>query len=358
MDFSFLHHFISGAYAIKFADNFGIHWNGLAISLSIICSFVLLKWLVSRQRFELTQKQVFDFLFTAVIGVLVGARLGYCLFIDTELFFQFNHEAPYWGAIAINEGGFSSFGAILGGLFACGYFTFRTGISRLYLMDLAAVCAPIALFFSRAANIFTGEIFGKVVSASEPATIKVPQEILYWPFDNFDKLQALTPLAEKAGIDSQNWQMWTDQYSSSPEIQGFLHSALMQIVQYISTKPEEYFSLLEPLLQPRFPVSIVGSLLEGILLFFIVIFTWYKPRRPGIITAVFLVLYAALQIAIDPYRQQNTLETTTIFGMSEQMILSGICLVIGIVGFVIWNRSEILRAPGWGRGQNVKLHRR
>lgn len=358
MDFSFLEHFISDTYLFKISDELGLQWNGLAISLSIICSFLLIKWLVSRQRFELSQKQVFDFIFLAVFGVLIGARVGYCLFIDRELFFQFNHELPYWGVLAINEGGFSSYGAILGGVLACGIYTYQTGISRLYLMDLCAVCAPLALLFSRTANIFTGELFGKVVDASFEVKMKVPQEILYWPFENIEKLKSLNELAGKAGIGADQWKLMTEQYSSSQEVQSSLHSALLQIVQYVSRQPSDYYSMLEPMLAPRFPISLLGAMSEGILLFFILLMAWYRPKRPGFISALFLILFSVVQILIDPLRQQSLLDAKTVFGISEHILLSMVCLALGITGLVIWNRSEILRAPGWGRGQNVKLHRR
>ena len=90
------------------------------------------------------------------LGIIVGARLGYVLFYGGGHYLENPAEI-----LMLNEGGMSFhgglMGAIAGGSLAC----WRLRLSIATMCDLAAIGAPIGLFFGRCANFVNGELWGK-----------------------------------------------------------------------------------------------------------------------------------------------------------------------------------------------------
>jgi phosphatidylglycerol:prolipoprotein diacylglycerol transferase len=354
----------------RISDSFGVRWNGLSLMLSILISFVFVSWLVFRQRSELAQKMVGDFIILATLGALIGARLGYSIFFAPELFIQFRPEFPFWGILAVDEGGMSSMGGVIGGFVVCTLYAIRTGISRLYLYDLMAMSAPIGFFLGRIANFLSGELLGRPVSdpiagvsvesvaSSIPFAMKFPTEIYEWPKASFEKLSELTPVVQKVGVDADKWKGWLAQYSADPTAQISVNESLAKIVDAVQSGQAEVIRLLEPLLVIRHPVQLYGALIEGVFLFMFLFLLWYKPRRPGVIAATFLILFSALHMAIDPFRMHDPQFLSGFLGLSRDQWLCVGGIIAGFVCRFMWNRKETLPASGWGRGQNVKLHRR
>jgi len=342
----------------RISDGFGVQWNGLALMLTILISFVFASWMVYRQGSELQQRMVGDFIIVATLGALIGARFGYCVFFAPDLFIKFKTEFPFWGVLAVNEGGMSSIGGIIGVFIACTIYAIQTGISRLYLYDLMAVMAPIGFFLGRIANFLSGELIGREAQESLPLAIKFPTEIYEWPRVSFEKLNELSPIVTKLGIDADKWKTWLAQYSADPDAQNSVNETLAKVVTAVQDGTADIGRLLEPLLVDRHPVQLYGAIGEGVFLFLFLFLLWYKPRRPGVIAASFLILFSAIHLAVDTYRWQEVQVAMGFMGLSRDQWLSVATLLAGIVCWFMWNRKETLLVPGWGRGQSVKLHRR
>jgi phosphatidylglycerol---prolipoprotein diacylglyceryl transferase len=343
----------------RFSDTFGVQWNGLSLMLTILISLVFVSWMVFRQRAELPPRLVGDFVLVAALGALVGARLGYCMFFSPDLFLKFRAEFPFWGVLAVNEGGMSSLGGVIGGFLACTVFAIQTGVSRLYLYDLMAITAPIGFFLGRVASFMSGELLGREVHEQIPFAFKFPTEIYYWPEHQFSKLGELEPVVEKVGVTADQWKALLSQYSSDGAAQASVQGTLEKIITTLQNGSSELANLIEPLLVVRHPVQLYAALAEGLFLFLFLFIFWYRPRRPGVVASTFLILYSAIHIGIETYAMPGmTGAGQLIMGLARDQWLSVGGLVIGIVCWFMWNRSEILLASGWGRGQNVKLHRR
>ncbi|KAA0686148.1 prolipoprotein diacylglyceryl transferase [Azospirillum brasilense] len=109
-----------------------------------------------------------DFLTWAVIGVILGGRLGYVLFYNLPYYL----EQPL-DALKVWQGGMSFHGGLLGVIVAIVAFSWRRGLAPLALGDLIACAAPIGLFFGRIANFINGELFGRVTDV--PWAIMFPR---------------------------------------------------------------------------------------------------------------------------------------------------------------------------------------
>ena len=97
-----------------------------------------------------------DFLTWAVVGVILGGRLGYVLFYNLPFYL----ENPL-DALMVWHGGMSFHGGLLGVIAAILLFCWKRGISPFAFGDLIAAAAPIGLFFGRIANFINGELYGR-----------------------------------------------------------------------------------------------------------------------------------------------------------------------------------------------------
>lgn len=97
-----------------------------------------------------------DFLTWAVLGVILGGRLGYVLFYQPEYYLENPLEA-----LKIWKGGMAFHGGAAGVILAIILFSWRRGFSIFRLGDIVCAAVPIGLFFGRLANFVNGELYGR-----------------------------------------------------------------------------------------------------------------------------------------------------------------------------------------------------
>ncbi len=134
-----------------------IRWYALAYIAGILLGWRYCMYLARQSDDRPTAADIDDFMIWAVIGIVLGGRLGYVLFYKPGYFLQNPMDA-----LKVWEGGMSFHGGLIGVLIVIAIFSYRRGISVLALSDLIAVVAPIGLFFGRIANFVNGELFGRV----------------------------------------------------------------------------------------------------------------------------------------------------------------------------------------------------
>lgn len=133
-----------------------IRWYALAYLAGFILGWRYCLRLAGADAAPPTRRDVDDFLTWAVIGVILGGRLGYVLF----------YNLPYYAenplqALAIWRGGMSFHGGLLGVVAAVALFARVRSIPVLALGDVIAAAAPIGLFFGRIANFVNAELYGR-----------------------------------------------------------------------------------------------------------------------------------------------------------------------------------------------------
>lgn len=342
----------------QISENFGVRWYGFSYLLGFLFAYLIIRWLVVRQKAGMAAAQVSDFVTYGILGVLIGGRLGYCLFYSPDLFIKFKTDFPFWGVLAINEGGMSSHGGILGLCVACLIFAARTGISQLYLFDLVAVAGPVGIFFGRIANFVNGELVGRVAPANFPFSFKFPTDILQWPASHPEKLSSVTEAYVQTGGQAENWSQWLESMDQVPEARSSIYQGLESIVQHIQAGHKNVTGALAPFLESRYPSQLFAAAGEGLFLFLFLFMLWYKPRRPGTISALFLLLYGVIRIGYEMFREPDAHLGYLVFGMTQGQILSVFLVLSGIILLLLWGRRETLAISGWGRGHSVRIHRR
>ena len=133
-----------------------IRWYALAYIVGILLSWRLLRRLVVRSPEVATTVQVDDFVSWATLGVVLGGRLGYCLFYQPTLYLS-----DPLSILRVWTGGMSFHGGMLGVAVALLWFCRHHRISVLGFADRLAVCAPIGLGLGRVANFVNGELWGR-----------------------------------------------------------------------------------------------------------------------------------------------------------------------------------------------------
>jgi phosphatidylglycerol---prolipoprotein diacylglyceryl transferase len=135
-----------------------VRWYSLAYVAGILLGW----WLILREHAQrplpgLTPKAIDNMVIAAVLGIMLGGRLGFVLFYKPDYFLAHPGEIFH-----IWEGGMSFHGGFLGFIIAFYLFCRKYNIGYLALMDLMAVAAPIGLFCGRIANFINGELYGRV----------------------------------------------------------------------------------------------------------------------------------------------------------------------------------------------------
>lgn len=136
---------------------FAIRWYALAYVVGLIIGWRYVARLAREEPEAMAPRQVDDFLLWAVLGVILGGRLGYVLFYKPVLFRDDPLQIFY-----VWQGGMSFHGGLIGVATALVLFCRVRRLSLLMVSDLIACAAPIGLFLGRLANFINGELFGRV----------------------------------------------------------------------------------------------------------------------------------------------------------------------------------------------------
>ena len=147
-----------------------VHWYGL----TYLVAFGLFMFLGSRRlkhapfaaltgRAAWSFKDVEDILFLGVMGVVVGGRLGYCLFYKPGYYASHPLEIFY-----VWQGGMSCHGGMLGVIGSMVWFAHSRAKSFWEVADFVAPCVPTGLASGRVGNFINGELWGRVADLSLP----------------------------------------------------------------------------------------------------------------------------------------------------------------------------------------------
>ena len=109
------------------------------------------------------RQDVEDILFLGVVGVVLGGRLGYCLFYKPAYYLAHPLEV-----LAVWQGGMSFHGGMLGVVAAMLWFAHSRRKPWLQVADFVAPCVPTGLAAGRVGNFINGELWGRLADPALP----------------------------------------------------------------------------------------------------------------------------------------------------------------------------------------------
>jgi phosphatidylglycerol---prolipoprotein diacylglyceryl transferase len=319
-----------------------VRWYGLSYVAGLLIAWLILRWFAKSGRSLMPLQAVGDLVFYAIIGVMVGGRVGYALFYQPALLYTFTGSFPFWDLLAINKGGMASHGGMLGVLIAVWLFARRQNVSALHVMDVGALAATPGLFLGRIANFINGELWGKPVAdqLSPPWwSVKYPQEMHLW---TVDRLHHLRDVVSEVRVSPSEWDVALTCLAASPDappadalrLVRQVTNGLIEAVQAGNTTVVE---AIRPMLTAYYPSQIFQAISDGPVLATILVLVWLRPRKPGVTAGTFLLSYGVLRIVTEIFRQPDA---DLVLGLSRGQALSMMMVIAGIVMVVLCTKRD------------------
>ena len=144
-----------------FGTTLALRWYALAYIAGILFGWwIILRAIRTPRLWEgpapITPEQIERFFTWAVVGIILGGRLGYVIFYAPATYI-----AEPWRIPMVTEGGMAFHGGFLGVVVAGLWFCRRERISPLALGDLLALAVPVGLMLGRITNFINAELWGR-----------------------------------------------------------------------------------------------------------------------------------------------------------------------------------------------------
>lgn len=134
-----------------------VRWYGLMYVIGFSASYWLVARQMAQQKLTKWQEHFENLNFALIMGLIIGARLGYALFYNSTYYLHHPLEI-----FAVWQGGMSFHGAMLGTLAGGIIYCLKHRLNFWQGADLYVVTIPIGLGFGRLGNFINGELFGRV----------------------------------------------------------------------------------------------------------------------------------------------------------------------------------------------------
>lgn len=147
-----------------------IRWYSLCWLIGLLLAYFIVQRLYKQQKIK---DELFDPLFLyCFFGILIGARLGHCLFYQPEYYLTSVkhfiemivpiHFMAGGGWKFVGYEGLASHGGTIGLIVALYLYYRRTRLNLWQVLDNIAIATPITACFIRLGNLMNSEIVGKV----------------------------------------------------------------------------------------------------------------------------------------------------------------------------------------------------
>jgi len=151
---------------------FRLQYYGLMYIVAFTITYVLVNYRIRNEadRFVITPDQVKDLTVNMILGLVIGARIGYVVFYNFSYYirhpleiilpFQFSNGITFTGI-----SGMSYHGGLIGLLLFSWLFLRKHKLSFREAADLYAPVVPLGYTFGRLGNFINGELFGRMTSS-------------------------------------------------------------------------------------------------------------------------------------------------------------------------------------------------
>ena len=133
-----------------------MRWYGLMYVVGFASAYLLVVYQLRKKKIDIPREAVDDLFFYLIIGLIVGARLGYVVFYHGSHYLENPLEI-----FNFLKGGMSFHGGLIGTFMAGFIVVKKKKLNFLRTADLIAPTCPIGIGFGRLGNFINGELFGK-----------------------------------------------------------------------------------------------------------------------------------------------------------------------------------------------------
>lgn len=136
---------------------FALRWYSVLFACGFILGWFIFSWFFKRE--GVPQKLLDPLLVTLIVGTIVGARLGHCLFYEPDYYLSHPLEI-----LKVWKGGLASHGGTIALLIAMWWYARKYGrqygFDALWMLDRLCITVCFAGAFIRLGNLMNSEIYG------------------------------------------------------------------------------------------------------------------------------------------------------------------------------------------------------
>ncbi len=229
-----------------------IHWYGVTYLLGFGLYWLLGRYRIRHHNTGWSRDELSDFMFYGALGVILGGRLGWLLFYnDTSLL-----QDPLL-VFRVWQGGMSFHGGLVGVIVAMLYFKHKSSKDFFQVADFVAPLAPLGIAAVRLGNFINGELWGRL--SEKPWAMIFPNALPYDLWNEQSRIETLHTLSQQGALAA--------------------------------------FA--------RHPSQLYEALSEGFLTFAVVWWVASSKRRPGVVSASFLLCYGVSRFAVEFFREPD-----------------------------------------------------
>ncbi len=134
---------------------FSLRWYGLLFALAFVFGYIILTKVYKREKKPLEDLEKLSVY--VILGTVIGARLGHCLFYDPSYYLTNPVEI-----LKVWQGGLASHGAAIGILIALYLFSRKKRDQNvIWILDRLVIVVALGGALIRLGNLFNSEIIGK-----------------------------------------------------------------------------------------------------------------------------------------------------------------------------------------------------
>lgn len=265
------------------------HWYGLMYLFAFGTTYILFKYQVKKDKLKISDDDIVNVFFWAILGLIIGSRIFSALVYDTSglywrkpwlIFWPFNSSMQMVGLQ-----GMSYHGGLIGGILGLMIYVKIKKLSFFHIADLAVAGIPLGYTFGRLGNFINGELWGRVTAV--------------------------------------RWGMIFPHAPSLP--------VNLEWVRNMADKTGISYSGMSTVNLPRHPSQLYEAFFEGIFLWAVIWFIFRKRKNfDGLLVGVYLIGYGIVRFFIEYFREPDVDLGFIIFKFSMGQILCFLMIILGI----------------------------
>ena len=295
-----------------------LRWYGLMYVFAFMTAYAILKKVMKEGALDTASQKtneddVYSFIFTGIVFLLLGARIFSTLIYDTSGLYKSKPWLVFWPFDSAGKftglAGMSYHGGFIGGLLGMIIWCKLKKRSIAQWVDAMSCAVPLGYTFGRIGNFMNGELYGRITT--------MPWGIVFPDAERFSgKLPWVQEFAAKIGMEIQSGRLVN---------------------------------------LPRHPSQLYEALFEGIVLWLIIWFFRNHKKFDGMLTSIYAGGYGIFRFIIEYFREPDSdigyriakdsnapiYTNTSLLNFSTGQILCFLMIVFAIVyGFICWRISK------------------
>jgi len=250
-----------------------VHWYGIMYAIALLSAIMVAHWIIKKDNLDISKDILDSYIWWVEIGVILGARLGYVLFYDTNTTYYLTHPWQIFNPFAadgtfIGISGMSYHGALAGFIIASIFWCRKNKISFWFMSDIAALAVPLGYIFGRIGNFINQELVGRTTDVSwgiyVNGVLRHPSALYEAFLEGFVVFIILYTIRTKKQFDGQLGLLYVGLYS------------IMRIIAEVFRQPDIQIGFL--LGTKWLTMGMIISGVFAILCFILYIFTYKKHK--------------------------------------------------------------------------------